>query len=362
VSVPGATNYRFRFYDNVTNTFVAQFTQPSNTLLLSNVNGIYYNTTYKWTVAVNTGSGFGAESNMNCTITLGQPQTTVPCGVTYANFNAYSAVNVPGGVSNFRFRFYNNITNALVAQVTQSSNYIYFNQVPNLSYGNTYKWTVTCEYPLAVGGSAFGPESSMNCTIAFNAPQTTVPCGNNYNLATSYTAAVPIAQALGYRFRFYHNSVQVGVKSQASQYIYFNQVPGLTNNTLDTWTVEVLYNNGSGNVYGPASTPCPISFGPAPSIMVNNESATRVASEEPIAAPTLSLEVFPNPFAENITIVTSNEVNAVQIFNAFGELVETIEIKDGTAELHLGNLTNGIYLIQVRTANGVATKTVIKQN
>jgi hypothetical protein len=55
-------------------------------------------------------------------------------------------------------------------------------------------------------------------------------------------------------------------------------------------------------------------------------------------------------------------VNAVQIFNAFGELIETIDIKDGTAELHLGNQTNGIYLIQVRTANGVATKTVIKQN
>ncbi|MDQ3109056.1 MAG: T9SS type A sorting domain-containing protein, partial [Bacteroidota bacterium] len=361
-NVPAATSYRFRFYDNVTNALVGQYTQSSRTLLLANVSGIYYNTTYKWTVAVNVGSGFGPESSMSCTIILGQPQTTVPCGVTYTNFNTYSAVTVPGGTLNFRFKFYNSSTNALVAQVTQTSNYIYFNQVPGLNYGNTYKWTVACEYPLAIGGSVYGPESSMNCLITFSAPQTTVPCGNTYTISSGYTAAAPVSLAQGYRFRFYQSSVLMATRAQTSHYIYFNQVPGLASNSIYTWTVEVLYNNGSGLVYGPASTPCNISFGP-PAMLLVNQSATKVAAEDnTIEAPALSLEVYPNPFAENITIVTSSEVNAVQVFNAFGELVETLEIKDGTVELHLGNLPNGIYLIQVRTADGVATKTVIKQN
>lgn len=354
-NVVGATAYRFTFYDINTSAQVAQYSQASRTLTLNNVAGLFYNTTYKWTVSVNMGSGFGVESSANCNITLGIPFSTVPCGVAFNNMGGYSAVAAPGGTGNYKFSFYNSSTNALIATRIQASNYIYFNTVVGLAYGNTYKWTVACEYPLAAGGNAFGPESNLNCLITFNAPVTTVPCGHNYTITNGYSVAPTVAGGIGYRFTFYNNSIQIGQRAQASNYIYFNTVVGLVNNQIDTWTVEVLYNNGVSNVYGPASTPCAISFGPNPVRMMNPNAEAETSD---VSDKVSTMLVYPNPTSDKVTIETSSTVNTIYVYSITGELMKTAS---NTNEVSLADLSSGSYFIVVQTAEGLKRTLVIKE-
>jgi hypothetical protein len=359
-NVTGAVSYRFSFYNSSTNALISTYTQASRTLTLSSVPGLYYNTTYKWTVAVNTGSGFGPESNQNCTITLAPAQTTVPCGYSYNSLSTNIPIPVPGGTSNYKFSFYNNSTGVLVAQQIQSSYYINFSTVAGLQYGNTYKWTVACEYPLSSGGFAYGPESNPNCTVTFNAPQTTVPCGHIFNKTTGYTTCPTVSGGIGYRFTFYSNSVQVAQRAQSSNYIYFNQVTGLQNNVNYTWTVEVLYNNGSGNVYGPASSSsCTISFSAsAIANNPNNQQAREGEQNTDAAQQTGSLKVFPNPATDKISIETDEEVLSVSVYSLSGELIRK---EEKVYETSLGGLDAGTYMIVVETASGLKHTLVVKE-
>jgi hypothetical protein len=173
VNVVGATQYRFRFYNNVTLALVGTVTQASRTLPMNIVPNVFYGNTYRWTVAVNTGSGFGSESSMNCTITFGVPTATLICGATYNRYNGYSTVAPVQGSAGYRYTFYNSVTMALVAQVTQPSHYIYFNNVSQLIVGQTYRWTVEVQYNNG-SGNVFGPASSTNCMVTMAAPTTTV--------------------------------------------------------------------------------------------------------------------------------------------------------------------------------------------
>lgn len=367
-NVPGATAYRFSFYDNVSGVLVGQVTQATRTLTLSSVPNICYGSTYKWTVAVNTGSGFGAESSNSCTITLGVPTTTVPCGVTY-QLSSYSTVVPPGGTGNYRFTFYNATTGVQVAQRTQMSNYIYFNTVSGLFPGNTYKWTVACEYALSGGGSTFGPESSNNCTVTFPAPQTVVPCNRTYSLSNGYTTATPVTGAITYRFKFYSGATLVGSRVNVSNYIYFNTVPGLVNNTTYNWTVEVQYNNGSNNVFGPPSAQCPVSFGSS-SIAANYDTDAvdggTISKDEPnntvlgVNDPNtdLNLSVYPNPVHDRLTLNTSEYISAIYVYSVTGELLRTFASEH---DIPMSDLTPGTYFVLVKTESGMKRAVVIKE-
>src|SRR5437868_4089709 len=79
--VAGSLKYRFSFYDNSTGELLTQFVQSSNKLTLASVPKLYYNTTYKWTVAVDKGNGFGSESDKDCLIAMGIPEAKLPCGM-----------------------------------------------------------------------------------------------------------------------------------------------------------------------------------------------------------------------------------------------------------------------------------------
>jgi Secretion system C-terminal sorting domain len=358
VNVVGAVNYRFRFYDNVTNVQVAQRIQSSRTLTLVNASGLYYNTTYKWTVAVDVGSGFGPESPLACTITLGPAQTTVPCGSTYTNLAAYTTVPHAGAITNYRFTFYDNVTNAIIAQRTQPSNYIYFNTVPALTYGTTYKWSVAVEYPLSPSGTAFGPESNINCTLTFAAPQTTVPCNGTYNRSTGYSVAPSVSGATGYRFSFYQGVTLVGQRTQTSNLIYFNTVPGISNGNSYTWTVEVQYNGPSGLTFGTPSTPCPITFSSsaiAPPGNSDNPMGREGNSDLPMEE---NISVYPNP-TQGLVYINSNEaIEAIYVYSVAGELLFT---ETQTNQFSLEQFATGTYFIVVKTESGLKRSTVIKE-
>lgn len=369
VNVTGAVNYRFRFYNSVTNVLLGTRVQASRTFTFNTMSNIlFYGNTYKWTVAVDKGTGFGPESPLGCTVTFPAPQSTVPCGVSYSNLSAYTTAQFVSTALNYRFSFYNNVTNALVAVKTQTSNYIYFNQVPGLAYGNTYKWTVEIEYN---NGSTtlFGPASSSLCTLTFNPPQTTVPCGNTYS-KNAYTSVAPVSGGNAYRYNFYDatTSALIATITNTNTYIYFNQVPGLILNKTYNWTVEVRYNNGSGNVFGPPSTSsCIMNYGTPSSIVINDDDVITEQNSEARIAQQLNVtnvndqlwvNLYPNPAKDQITIQASENIRLVKIYNIAGELVLAPE---NTNAVNVQDLKAGVYMISIETETALKHVKLIKE-
>lgn len=364
-NVPSATQYRFRFYDNNTLSLVGTVTQVSRTLTFASVPNLFYGNTYRWTVAVNTGSGFGAESSMNCTVTLAAPTAVLPCGATYNRYNGYSAVVSVVGAVGYRFTLYD-LSMVQVAQVTQTSHYIYFNTVPQLTVGATYRWTVEVQYNNG-SGNVFGAASNSNCTVSMAAPTTTVPCNATYNRQTGYSAVTAQSNATGYRFSFYQNSVLVAQRAQTSNYIYFNQVSGLQNGQTYQWTVEVQYNPGSGNVYGPASTPCNVTF-TAPARLADNNSPGNVVEQPALS---FAMSMYPNPLGDNqaptLVISGADQKDAVvTVMDLTGRVITSYmmycEGEQFTAQLSgFPDLVGGMYIMQVTVGDQVQAQRFIAE-
>lgn len=364
VDVPGATQYRFRFYNNSTLALVSTVTQASRTLVFNVAPNLFYGTTYRWTVAVNTGAGFGAESSINCTVTFAVPKTTVPCNATYKRYGAYSAAPAILGANGYRFSFYD-LSNNLVVQVTNATNYIYFSQVPNLMVGTTYKWTVEVQYPLSTGGNAFGTPSVM-CLVNMVAPATTVQCGQSFNQTNDYSAVTAIQGVTGYRFTFYQSSVQVAQRAQTSNYIYFNQVVGIANGQTYQWTVEVQYNNGTGLVYGPASTPCNITFSSAARRADPNDNP--VVDEQNFS---FAMSMYPNPLGDGVnpTVVINNANQkdaVVSVMDLTGRVITTqmvyCEGDQYSVQLtDFPDLVAGMYIMQVQVGDQVQNQKFIAE-
>jgi uncharacterized delta-60 repeat protein len=366
--VNGATNYRFRFYNN-NDSLVAEKTQPSNYIYFNTVGGLKYNTIYKWTVEVEynnpiSGIIFGPASSNSCTITFNAPKTIVPCGNSYSNINSYTTCQIVNGVTNYRFRFYDN-NDSLVAEKIQPSNYIYFKTVSGLNYNKTYKWTVEVEFNDPVLGLIYGPPSSNLCTLTFNAPQTAVPCGLTYAI-NGYSGLAPIFGAVGYRWTFYdaNTNAFVASKTNPTQYIYFNTVAGLTFNKAYKWTVEVQYYNGVSNVFGPpSSNSCTMNYG-TPSAIIANESTTQNAvarsSEKSniIYDDQILINLFPNPTKDKLFVESSEEVQSVKIYNIVGALVLTTK---SASEINLSDLELGLYFVEIETENTTKHFEVIKE-
>lgn len=87
--------------------------------------------------------------------------------------------------------------------------------------------------------------------------------------------------------------------------------------------------------------------------------------ESPIQVSTTAVEssnelnVFPNP-ATNALTIKSEAVNAqVKIFNALGNEVKSIAFVGVQQQINVSDLSAGIYVVQVSSATGIETKSVV---
>ena len=72
-----------------------------------------------------------------------------------------------------------------------------------------------------------------------------------------------------------------------------------------------------------------------------------------------SYSIFPVPAYDNVK-VTGNAIQQVEVFNAMGQLVMTVNnINADETEVNVSKLTAGSYLFRINAENGVATKNVI---
>ena len=70
------------------------------------------------------------------------------------------------------------------------------------------------------------------------------------------------------------------------------------------------------------------------------------------------LEIFPNPVQGKL-FVEANDIRFLAVFDALGQCVFSQETTSDAAQIDLGGFRNGLYLLKVRTKNGVMTRRFI---
>jgi hypothetical protein len=76
-----------------------------------------------------------------------------------------------------------------------------------------------------------------------------------------------------------------------------------------------------------------------------------------------SISLMPNP-ADNyieLTINSNVEVKEAVVFNAFGQMIQTVELNNNHARIDLSNMASGMYFVRVSGDNATATKKFIKK-
>lgn len=85
-----------------------------------------------------------------------------------------------------------------------------------------------------------------------------------------------------------------------------------------------------------------------------NSSTLSIKTENMIDA----VKIFPNPTKGDITVsnIQNIELNSIAIYNVLGSLVKQIEVKKRIPQLHISltSLNKGIYLLNLKTLNGVS--------
>jgi aminopeptidase N len=100
-------------------------------------------------------------------------------------------------------------------------------------------------------------------------------------------------------------------------------------------------------------------------LKIDPESWLISKTEEVVKVPIIEEEpefsVFPNPFTEDISISISNFKKPVQLglFDVNGKLIKQLEIISKT--INLSNLSTGVYVLQLKTADKIIERKIIKQ-
>ena len=75
----------------------------------------------------------------------------------------------------------------------------------------------------------------------------------------------------------------------------------------------------------------------------------------------LSLQIYPNPTSNIVTIKSDSTINAIQVYDAQGRLLITKMTNDNLQTIDLSPYATGIYYLSVSTTSGKQTQKVIKQ-
>ena len=80
---------------------------------------------------------------------------------------------------------------------------------------------------------------------------------------------------------------------------------------------------------------------------------------EPVVKP-LAVQVSPNPFADQIQITSNAELQRIELYQANGVLLYAVEVSSKECALETSRLQEGMYLLQVTTAQGVQSVKILK--
>ena len=115
---------------------------------------------------------------------------------------------------------------------------------------------------------------------------------------------------------------------------------GLTPNT--SYTFKAFATTASGTTYGAEKT-----FTTEP-VGINNYEMNNVV-------------VYPNPTKGTMQIQNSeSRIENVEVYDAYGKLLNVVNVNDNTAALDLSGYAAGTYFVKIMTENGMVTKRIVR--
>jgi len=73
-----------------------------------------------------------------------------------------------------------------------------------------------------------------------------------------------------------------------------------------------------------------------------------------------TVQVAPNPFADQVHITSKAELQKIELYQANGVLLYTVEVTSKECTLETSMLHEGMYLLQITTAQGVQSVKILK--
>ena len=74
-----------------------------------------------------------------------------------------------------------------------------------------------------------------------------------------------------------------------------------------------------------------------------------------------NLNVYPNPVYDELNITSESNINKVEIYNATGQAVKSINMSTSRASVNVADLQPGVYMVRIFTDKGIATSKIIKR-
>jgi hypothetical protein len=72
-----------------------------------------------------------------------------------------------------------------------------------------------------------------------------------------------------------------------------------------------------------------------------------------------TINIYPNPATEQVTLSSTNTIASVELFNSLGQKVLNLNADSNSVTINIANLSKGIYTIKTNTENGQSVSKLI---
>jgi len=100
--------------------------------------------------------------------------------------------------------------------------------------------------------------------------------------------------------------------------------------------------------------------GATPIINSNYECPYFTLGIEDLIVNNINARVYPNPVSNNLNIECEENINKLELYDTFGRIVISQESVQNNTSIDVSSLANGIYILKLRTAEGVGEYKVVK--
>ncbi|MEW6470259.1 MAG: PKD domain-containing protein [Bacteroidota bacterium] len=355
VAVTNANNYQYR----VNGTNVSNYVYTRGNYLtnfdLTLIPGVQYGATYSVEVRARVGTTWGAYSTV-CTLTTPAviPSTQLQpayCGITLSSLSQQVYCDAVTGASNYQYRLNGpGLTNYVYTRGNNLTNFA-MSWVTGAQYGGTY----SVEVRSYVGGiwSAYGAACNLT-TPAFPTTQLSAPyCGITLSTMSQQVNCDAVIGASNYQYRLNGPNLTNYVYTRGNNLTNFamSWVTGVQ--LSSSYSVEVrAYVGGVWGSYGPV---CTVTT-PANSVPMDDLRVYLLHDEQETL-----INVFPNPFADMVSIKAGSPITGITVMNIMGDKVYSVACSGSEVQLNLADLVPGIYLVYIETSEGIHARKMIKK-
>ncbi len=84
-----------------------------------------------------------------------------------------------------------------------------------------------------------------------------------------------------------------------------------------------------------------------------------------VAGNKVQVNVYPNPAANSLQVTYTGNSGQISLYDVLGNMViknEELKMQNGAAQVDVSNISNGVYFLSVKTAEGILSKKVVVQH